>query len=173
MRGVILAVLDRPDAAGGLLGAAERLATCMGSGHINALAVRMLPEATITTEEILPRQERIRILTRERERSAALRAAFDAWAARAVRDGIAAEWIDLEGSADDIVAAWGRRADAIVLARPRRHEHLPAKQDLQAALFRTDRPVLVVPPDAPAPFGRRVAVAWRDDSRAVRAMLSL
>jgi len=173
MRGVILAVLDRPGAATALLAAAERLAVVMGGAHINALAVRMPPEATITTEEVLPTRARIRIETRERERSAALRADFDIWIAQVGSDGIAAEWIDLEGLADAVVEDWGRRADVIVLARPERGDQLPAHQEIHAALFRTDRPVLIIPPTPLAAFGRCVAIAWRDDRCAARAVLSM
>src|SRR4029077_13537476 len=36
----------------------------------------------------------------------------------------------------------------------------------------TDRPVLVVPAHASPEFGRSVAIAWRDDRRAAKAVLS-
>ncbi len=43
---------------------------------------------------------------------------------------------------------------------------------LRVALFTTDRPVLVVPAESSATFGRRVAIAWRDDGRATKAVLA-
>jgi len=39
-------------------------------------------------------------------------------------------------------------------------------------MFATDRPVLLVPSDCAVEFGRRVAIAWRDDERATRAVLA-
>ena len=38
-------------------------------------------------------------------------------------------------------------------------------------MFRSERPVLVVPKRASAAFGRRVAIAWRDDSRTAKAII--
>src|SRR5206468_4256210 len=86
---------------------------------------------------------------------------------------ITAGWHDLETLADVAIRDWGARADIIVLRRPADHDRLPARQEIHTALFETDRPVLVVPPDVGgAPFGRRIAIAWRDDRQATRAVLS-
>ena len=41
----------------------------------------------------------------------------------------------------------------------------------RAALFHTERPVLVVPESRAATFGRRVAIAWRDDARTAKAII--
>jgi nucleotide-binding universal stress UspA family protein len=173
MQGVILTVLDDPALAPGLLAAAGSLARLGGSATVNALAVRMPPEASIMpTEEVLTQHDETRIRARETARAAALHQAFAAWSPGA---GIAAEWIDTQGLARLAVDAFGRRADAIVIARPRPHDHLAAREELSGALFDTDRPVLAVPPGfAPdGGFGRRVAIAWRDDAHATRAVLSL
>ena len=42
---------------------------------------------------------------------------------------------------------------------------------LHAALFDTSRPVLIAPPESRGEFGRVVAVAWKDDARAPKAVL--
>ena len=47
----------------------------------------------------------------------------------------------------------------------------PTQHGFQAALFRTERPILVVPAGPSAPFGRCVAIAWREDSRTVKAVI--
>jgi nucleotide-binding universal stress UspA family protein len=68
---------------------------------------------------------------------------------------------------------WGRRADFIVLKRPTERRPEQERLALHAALFDTDRPVMVVPPEVPpAPFGRKIAIAWRDDGRTIKAVLS-
>jgi nucleotide-binding universal stress UspA family protein len=43
---------------------------------------------------------------------------------------------------------------------------------MHAALFGTDRPVLVVPPGPASHFGERVAIAWWDDKRTDRSVLA-
>lgn len=170
---VILTLLERPDTAPGLLAAAERLAELTGGTRIEALVVRMPPGATILpSEEVLTTRQAARFREREGQRAAALRAAFDRWSARARAEGVSAKWCDIEGLVDAAVKEWGCRADAIVLRRPTGRDHLLAQQEIHAALFGTDRPVLVVPPGLPGTFGRRVAIAWRDDRHATRAVLS-
>ena len=127
------------------------------------------------TEEVLTRHQAGEIRAREQARVAGLQAAFEAWAPAARAPGIAIEWADIEGPADTLVGEWGRRSDFIVLSRPGPRDGAADRLELQAALFDTDRPVLVVPPGRPAggvPFGERVAIAWRDDKRTVRAVLA-
>ena len=178
MSEVVLVLLQRPEAAAGLLRAAGRLAELAGGARINALAIRVplgltpfmndgaIPEATLAAME-----------AEERRRVAALKAAFDAWAA-APRGATPApvQWSCAEEAPQTPVEHRGRRADFIVAARPAARDDWTVKQAFQTALFRTERPVLVVPPEdawaAAAPdFGRRVAIAWRDDGRAAKAVL--
>ncbi len=178
MSGVILALVEHVGSAVQTLAAARTLAGLMGSARINVLAVRVPPETTIMpTEEVLTRQHASEIRAREQARVAGLQTAFEAWAPTARAPGIAIEWTDIEGEADALVGEWGRRSDFIVLGRPGPRDGAADRLELQAALFATDRPVLVVPPGrgsaAPAlPFGERVAIAWRDDKRTIRAVLA-
>src|SRR5579875_2169548 len=172
MARAVLVVLEQPDAAGDLLEGAACLARLIGRARISVLGIRMPPAATILpTEEVLtPPQER-RLRAAEAERLAMLKARFDTWAAGAIR-GAAVRWYDEEGLPAALVAEHGRRADFLVIARPMPGDHPAERQVVHAALFDTDRPVLVMPcgPAAPgelhAQFGRVVAIAWRDDRRA-------
>jgi nucleotide-binding universal stress UspA family protein len=79
------------------------------------------------------------------------------------------------GAADDVAAveARGRRADFLVAAQPEAGDDKVTCAAFRAAIFRTERPVLMVPPigDVTA-FGRRLAIAWRDDARTVKALMS-
>jgi nucleotide-binding universal stress UspA family protein len=166
---VILALLDHPGSANGLLAAARRLAMLAGGARINVLAARVPPGSTIlSTEEVLTRDKEARLRAAEATRVAALKAIFESWTATYG----AADWLDFEALAQDLVVEWGRRADLIVLERPGQHRYASNAQALPAALFETDRPVLVVPVNPAAGFARDIAIAWRDDPHATRAVLS-
>ncbi len=165
MSSVILAVLDHPSASGGLLAAAGCVADLVGGARVNALLVHIPPEATIVaSEEVLTLRRETEIRALEASRAAAARAMFHAWA-ETTPLGATARWIEVEGMAEEVVREWGRRADWIVVERPARHEYGTTWHGIRAALFTTDRPVMVVPPAVRGPFGRQVAIAWRDDRR--------
>jgi nucleotide-binding universal stress UspA family protein len=174
MSSVVLAIVESPQVAPRTLAAAARLAHLMENARVEVLVVRMPPEATILpSEEVLTRKRELEIRAGEQQRVTALKAIFDAWAAGAQQAGIATEWSDVEGQSDAVVEEWGRRSDIVVLKRPARQDHVPERQAIHAALFDTDRPVLVVPPERPpALFGRHVAIAWRKDRFTVKAVLA-
>jgi nucleotide-binding universal stress UspA family protein len=174
MPGVILVVLEYPQMAARVLVAAKHLAELSGAGHINVLAIRIPPIETIMpTEEILTRKDEIRIRAEEQQRADTLKTFFDAWSGSVQGQGMVTEWFDVEGRADQVVGEWGRRADFIVLKRPWSRKPETERRAIHAALFDTDRPVLIVPPDRPpAPLGKRVAIAWREDGRTVKAVLA-
>jgi nucleotide-binding universal stress UspA family protein len=173
MSGVILAVLDHPAAAGSLLAAAQRLALLRNAGRINALLVRAPPEAGIaTSEEILTAQREAEVRAGETRRAEAVRAIYDSWLPDAEVAGLKADWIDVEGIAEQIIEERGSRADFLVAEQPRRRDYGTSWHALRAALFATDRPVLVVPAVYFNEFGHRVAIAWRDDERTTRAVLA-
>jgi nucleotide-binding universal stress UspA family protein len=166
MSSVILAVLDHPSACGGLLAAAGRLAEIVGGARINALLVRTPPEATIVpSEEVLTLRREIAVRALEACRAVAAQTAFQTWAATAPREAATARWIDVEGMVEDVVREWGSRADWIVVERPGHRDYGTTWHGIRAALFTTDRPVLVLPPTPHPSFGCRIAIAWRDDRR--------
>jgi nucleotide-binding universal stress UspA family protein len=172
MPGVVLAVPDRPQAAPHVLTAATRLMEMTGAAR---LIIRIPPEATILpSEEVLTREREARIRRDEQHRIDAIKAIYDSWRTTAAHSsGYSTEWFEVEGLADQLIEDWGRRADFIVIRRPTQREAEPERRAVHAGLFRTARPVLIVPGDAyPVPFGRRIAIAWRDDNRTARAVLA-
>ncbi len=172
MAGVILVVLDHPAAAQALLDAARQLAEQCGAARINAMVVRAPPETLISpSEEVLTEQREEYLRAMEAGRAGKVREVFDAWAAT-VPSGVQVEWIDTDGIAELLVEERGRRADYIVVEQPSRSDYGTSWHALRAALFTSDRPVLLVPGGQARPFGQRVAFAWRDDERATRAILS-
>ena len=174
MPGVILALVEFPGAAVPVLIGAQLLAELSRAARVNVLAIRVPPITTIMpTEEVLSPERENRIRAAERARTTALRQAYDAWAPAARQAGLEPEWFDIEARADQAMEEWGRRADFIILKRPWHRTPEPERQAIHAALFDTDRPVLIIPPERPPrTFGRQVAIAWRDDSRTARSVLA-
>jgi len=170
---VILAVLGRRETAYGVLDAAQCLAGLGGRASIIVLAIDTPPPANPLAAEALMAEvvdiEASR--QRDRRRIASLKTTFETWASEARQAGFAAQWAEVEGAASGVVEERGRRADFIVIARPMPDDDAPTRDEFQSALFRTERPVLVVPERKSEPFGRCVAIAWRDDSHTAKAMI--
>ena len=61
---------------------------------------------------------------------------------------------------DSFIGSHGRIFDLIVLGRPGRAPENPRMPPLEAALFESGKPVLIVPPVAPKTIGKNVLVAW-------------
>lgn len=148
MSEVILVVLQRPDTALGLLRAAERLAALANGAHVNALAAA--PTAV-----------------------PALKGAYNDWLAAPRATAVHAHWHALFDDIAAAIAERGARADFIVIARPAEDDDRALRQVFRTALLKTGRPVLVVPPGelARPDFGRRVAIAWRQDEHTARTVL--
>jgi nucleotide-binding universal stress UspA family protein len=174
MTGVILALLECPAAADRILTAARRAAQLMGATRINVLAIRTPPIDMVTaTEGLLAFPDDTQARTADAARIAALHDAFHSWASRPDAGNTGAEWVELEGWTDQLVDEWGERADLIVLQRPGSGDAEPERRAVQAALFDTGRPVLVVPnAGTTSGYGQRVAIAWRNDTRTTQAVLA-
>lgn len=69
-------------------------------------------------------------------------------------------WSMTEAAEDAFIGSYGRDFDLIVLGRPGRALENPRMPPLEAALFESGKPVLIVPPVAPQSIGRNVLVAW-------------
>jgi nucleotide-binding universal stress UspA family protein len=173
MADVILAMLGRRETARHVLDAAHGLAMLIGRAGVVAVTVRVPPSGHPLAAEALMAEvgDDATARERDRERAASLKTIFEAWADDARQAGIAAQWTEAAGAANVAVEQRGRRADFIVAAQPTDDDDMPTRRGFQAALLHTERPVLVVPAAGSAQFGRRVAIAWRDDGRAVKAVI--
>ena len=169
---LILVVLSQADSAPNLLHAAAQLAALMEGGHLNVLAIRESMAAGPLAAEALMREADIVVaaLRAEDDRMAALKAAYDNWTDSAGDAASIARWTETEGNIGSIVGEMGSRADLIVCARPGDNIR-QARQEFSAALFGTDRPVMMIPPGPAGTIGRRVGIAWRDEKRAIRAVI--
>lgn len=170
MADVILAVLGRRETAAGVLDAAQHLAARLGGASIVVLAVDARPSAD-PRAAAAPAAAAAASPNGGSGRIASLRTMFDAWAGGAGQAGGTVQWNAVEADAADIVERRGRRADFLVIARPRGDDDAPTRHAFRVALLHTERPVLVVPSAKSGQFGHCVAIAWRDDGRAVKAVI--
>lgn len=172
----ILVLLRRPEEARSLLHAAARLADIMGSARINALAIQEAVEFTPADAVTLAGRSEAILAAREEERQRVLtlKSLFSSWTGTVANHAVDAHWYEAEGSTTDVVAQWGQRADIIVATRPSPEDRVD-REAFRMALLGTDRPVLMVPPpvipERNAMFGQRIAIAWRDEKQALRAVL--
>ena len=69
-------------------------------------------------------------------------------------------WPRTEAADDAALGSYGRIFDLIVLGRPGREVENPRMAPLEAALFESGKPALIVPKTPPAVMGRNILVAW-------------
>jgi len=69
-------------------------------------------------------------------------------------------WPHAEAEDDIFIGSYGRTFDLIALGRPGRAAQNPRMPPLEAALFDSGRPALIVSSVAPKTIGRNVLVAW-------------
>jgi len=83
---------------------------------------------------------------------------------------VSISWHERPGSHNSVVGLWGRLADVVAVAQPRRdgdprHDH----QTVEAALFHSGKLVLLCPPGPVDPgLGTHIAVAWNGATEAAR-----
>ena len=70
---------------------------------------------------------------------------------------------------DRAVGAYGRIFDLIILGRPAADRGGPRLASVEAGLFESGRPVLLVPPDAPLTVGETIVIAWNQSIETSRA----
>jgi len=173
MAEVVLVALHRLETAAEMLDAAECLAHLIGGARITALAVREPVHVSALGAESLTYEADALLAAKDREhrRMAVLKQAFERWVADRPSSTIAVRWVEVEGNAATIMEERGNRADIVVISRPQEEDGASMRQAVRAALFATERPVLMLPPDPPVRFGRCVAIAWKDDPRMLKALI--
>lgn len=166
----ILAVLTGSGSDASVLSAATQLAG--GEGRVRALAVRSDPVRVLpivgeagaaAAAELMAALEQ-----QSKERAARARAGFEAW--RSKSGNSRAEFQEVLGHPSETAAVSARNADLVVVARPRGEDEPMAASLVEACLFGSGRPVLVVPPGAPARFGKSIGVFWDGSRTAARAL---
>jgi nucleotide-binding universal stress UspA family protein len=77
-------------------------------------------------------------------------------------------WLREDAAEDAFIGNLGRVFDLIVLGRPGSEPQNPRMPPLEAALFDSGRPVLVVPRSVPPTLARNVLVAWNGSTEQAR-----
>jgi nucleotide-binding universal stress UspA family protein len=171
----ILLLSRTPEELHSLLVAGVRLAANMGGARINVLAIRETVQVTPSGAATLAGRADALVAAQGEEwrRVATLKESFSRWTT-GTEPNADAHWFEADGETTHVVAQWGRRADVIIVGKPS-HEDVLGRHAFRVALFGTDRPILMVPPQVPAAsvasFGRRIAIAWRQEKQSLRAVL--
>lgn len=168
--GVVLAVAGEPGHVPSLLSNAARLLSFWGDrATLEVLAVRTPPVAELMeADQALTHSQEAAWKASEEAWAREVRATAGRWEEQAQQAGVA-KFIETEGDIAHLAGEVGRIASVTVLGGTR--EPGRTRDALHAAIFDTGRPVLIVPPEAQGEFGRVVAVAWKDDARAPKAVL--
>jgi nucleotide-binding universal stress UspA family protein len=179
---VILAVLNGDAHDGVVLETALSLAR-RTDAHIRALHVRGDPAELAmlaAPDGVALAQELIAIAEQDvAERLLQAKQSFGTWrrrhdlplaAAPANKKGVSAEWIEESGRAGDVLARLGQVADLVLLAADPRGRGDQALASFETALFRSGRPVLLVPKAPPVDLAARPMIAWKATPEAARAV---
>jgi nucleotide-binding universal stress UspA family protein len=78
-------------------------------------------------------------------------------------------WLENAPEGDHFVGSHGRVFDIIVLGKPGRDPKGPRMTTLEAGLFESGRPVLIVPPSPQPQMGANVLIAWNCSTEQARA----
>lgn len=106
------------------------------------------------------------------------RGRYETWLAASAAAGtendsarrMSAELLEIDGDEPTVVGNLGTLADLVVTGRPSKEGGPAAASVLEASLFRTGRPVLMVPP-TPKPLSfERPLIAWNGSPQAARAL---
>lgn len=87
-------------------------------------------------------------------------------------EGFSVSWTESSGREDEVLAQYGRLADLIFVGRPNVDSEVGHTLMLNAALFESGRPALVVPPLGTQRMGQKIVVSWNGSAQSARAVSS-
>jgi len=164
----ILVLLPEPETVAAALDCA--IAASRGrDACVEAVQIGFDPEkGIVSAEELDIQQIRATFEGSAADRRARVTGEFDAWKSRTPAGKVVDLRADI-GVVEGDVEVEARSVDMIVMGRP---SNLDARDALHAALFRTERLVLVVPVTAAgvASLGRRIVVGWKPTDQARHAV---
>lgn len=180
MKTVLVHMEDCPDLRS-ILKAALLIARRFGS-HIEALHVPqglpsmlpLSPEGGLATADVMASLEQGAEDTNLR-----LQKVFDAFMSAedvtqmpigAATDTPSASWHEASQPGQDTLAGRGRAFELIVVGRPLPGQFAPSMVALEAALFESGRPLLIVPPEPVVEVGRKIAIAWNGSTETARTI---
>lgn len=84
--------------------------------------------------------------------------------------GLCFGWHGGDLAEDDFVGHYARAFDITVLGRPSDQANQPRPPTVEAALFESGRPVLLVPPTPPSTLGTTAVIAWNRSTETARTV---
>ena len=167
----ILIPTEDHDNVSAVLEAALLVARAFGS-YMEGVAVRPAAAAYVTLEPVsglaIPGAD-------QGEAARAARAQFESFmqahgVPQAAQEpaGLSYGWPRAEAADDSFIGSHGRVFDLIALGRPGPAPQNPRMAPLEAALFESGRPVLIVPEAAPRTLARNVLIAWNGSTEQAR-----
>lgn len=162
MKSILIPAEDH-DAMPAVMEAALLVARVFDS-YIEGFAVRPSPGTYVTVEPV----SSLAITgAYEGEAPKLARAAFEAFmqangVPQTAGEGtsLSYAWPQAESQDDAYIGSYGRIFDLIALGRPGRAPENPRMAPLEAALFESGKPVLIVPAAASKVIGKNILVAW-------------
>lgn len=79
-------------------------------------------------------------------------------------------WFEKAPAGDAFVSGYSRIFDLIVVGRPSQGQPVPSMATLEAALFESGRPILIIPATVPATIGESIVIAWNGSTETARAV---
>ncbi len=180
MRTVLVHMEDSPQLSP-VLQAALLIARRFGS-HIEALHVPQVlpsmlplsPEGGLATADVMASLEQ-----GAEDANHRLRVIFDEFMRAedvvqttigAATDAPSASWHEVHHADQDTLSGRGRVFDLIVVGRPVAGQFAPSMVSLEAALFESGRPLLIVPPESRKVIGQKIAIAWNGSTETARTV---
>jgi len=85
---------------------------------------------------------------------------------------LTASWVVDQGREDEIIAHHGRLSDLILVPKPTEDDEVYSTLALNAALFETGRPMLLLPEKPIDGFAKTVTICWNGSMEGARAVAS-
>lgn len=101
------------------------------------------------------------------DRCARAKAEFDRTCAPS---GQSVHWKEVVGRAGAMLSIASRFADLLMLAQPEKDAPASLEDAVDAAIFETGRPVMLVPANVSSVIGNRAMIAWNGSTQAARAV---
>jgi nucleotide-binding universal stress UspA family protein len=162
MKSILIPTEDH-DAMPSVLAAALLVARAF-DGYMEGFAVRPSPAAYVTVEPVsgmaLAGTDQGESAQKARAQFLSFMQAHDVPRASAESAVLSYGWPREEAADDFFIGSYGRVFDLIVLGRPGPAAHQPRMPPLEAALFESGRPALIVPQAAPTTLAHHVLLAW-------------
>ncbi|WP_167730241.1 universal stress protein [Terasakiella sp. SH-1] len=83
---------------------------------------------------------------------------------------ITTQWLEDQGREDEVIARYGRLADMILVPKPVEDNEVYSTLAINAALFETGRPMMLLPELPIEKFPRNITVCWNGSMEGARAV---